>query len=181
MNKNEAVEKARQRMAERLKEQRFYEPKAEDYPPRESAFALRRHVGDYHSIYLEAVFGREGNQDFFRLNIGFGPVDVPYDELPLLGDDEGKGIRMPFFRAILVKKLARIQQRFYNIFLGPPSWNRAASDTFYYSSEDESLNQIDAAVSLVTRVLPGFIEHLKRGGMTAPRLQSPYKFPRHGS
>jgi len=178
LNRNESVEKARLRIAERLKDQRFYEPKPEDYPPREGAFALRRHIGDYHALYLEAVFGREGKRDFFRLNIGFGPVDAAYDDLPLLGDDEGKGIRMPFFRAILVKKLARIQQRLYNLFVGPPAWNHAASDTFYYSSDEELLNRADAAASLVLRVLPEFIERLKRNGMKIPRLKSPYKFAR---
>jgi hypothetical protein len=85
---------------------------------------------------------------------------------------------MPFFGVILAKRLARMQQRFYNIFVGPPSWNHAGSDTFYYSTEQELLEQIDKAATLAARVLPGFIEDLKHNNMAIPRPKSPYKFPR---
>lgn len=178
MNRTESLEKARERMTAKLKQQGFDTPTLEAYSPREGAFALTQNIGEHHSIYIEALFGNKGKQEFFRLNLGFGPADVKYDDLPFLGDDEGKGIRMPFFRAMLVKKSARMQQRIYNMFLSPPSWNHAASDTFYYASDAELLTQIDDAASLVARVLPGFIDHLKRNNMAAPRLKSPYKFLR---
>lgn len=178
MNRIETVEKSCERLLAKLKQHGFDAPTPQTYPPRDCAFALTQNVGEHHSIYIEMLFGNEGKQEFFRLNLGFGPIDVKYDDLPLLGNDEGKAIRMPFFRAMLVKKSARMQQRIYNMFLSPPSWNRAASDTFYYASPSELLTQIDAAASLVARALPGFIAHLKRNNMSAPRLKSPYKFPR---
>jgi len=159
----------------------FQEPRPEDYPPREGAFAFRRFITEYHHLYLEVVFGKQGTREFFRLNLGVGPGDTAYDELPLLGDEEGKAIRMPFFRAMLMKKSARVRQRFYNLFLGPRAWNQAASDTFYYTSEADLLARIDSAAALVLRVLPGFMEHLKRNNVSLARLKSPYNFKRRGS
>ncbi len=175
MVRTESVEKARERMEARLKEHGFHPCEPGDYAPREDAFALERHVDDDHSIHVEVLFGKAGADGFFRLNVGVGPAGVAYDELPFLGDEKGEGIRMPFFRVLMCGKFARLQQRFYNLFVGPPSWNHTASDTFYCESDEDIPAQIDSAASLIARAIPPFIEHLKRTGYAAPRLESPYR------
>ncbi|RKY27235.1 MAG: hypothetical protein DRP79_03650 [Planctomycetota bacterium] len=177
MVKTESVERARERLAARLEQDGFFLPKPDDYAPREGAFALKKNVDDSHSVHVEAVFGKEGRRNFFRLNLGFGRAEARYDELPFLGDREGKGIRMPFFRVMMFRKPARFRQRFYNLFLAPPSWNHAASDTFYYESDSDLDAKIDEAASLVSHTIPRFVAHLERADFTMPRLKSPYRFP----
>lgn len=176
MARTESVEKAKGRMAACLKEQHFHPLDPVDFAERGDAFVFRKDVGDHH-LYVEAVFGEEGPQRFFRLNVGFGGAGLRYEELPFLGDE--KGARMPLFRAMMFRRLARVQQRFYNLFLGPRVWNHAAKDTFYYGDDhygddQELLVRIDEAAALIIRIMPPFIAHLRRANFAISRLRSPY-------